>query len=664
VALVNVIHLDPQKAVIKAPIAIPASGGILIGRTGGMVDLTIDHPSVSLRHAKIFRRGDRVYAVDLRSFSGTFVDGVRVWTETQLPIGSRLAIGPAEFTFDGTSLSPYADALGQSSLVCTDVGREVRGHAGQASVALLSGISLAIREGELVCLIGPSGSGKSTLLSMLSGQAKPDSGSVLYRGRNLHRNFESLKHDIAAVPQREAIHQPLTTRQALYYATALRSPSDTSHDELTRRVDRLLAEVGLRDRGDVRVRDLSGGQLRRVGLACEIAHQPGLILLDEVTSGLDELGDLELMQLARSLASAGRSIVCITHNTLNIERTAHRVVVLAPGGHLACVGTPREVCAFFRITRLGDTYASLARKPGAEWASTFRGHALWQRHVAPFLPRPASVMPSSEPPRDASDSRRRPLRLAGQVRLLTARSLLLQAMDPRAAVFAITQAVFVSILLVTFFGDLDRESPPVVRLANCRNAAFLLLVSAFWLGCNNAAAEIAKERTLFERERAVSIGPTGYFISKLIVLGTIAVLQALLVFTALSWLSHLPGEGGLTGCIRSVAVVSATGILGTIVGLAISATATSEQVAIRAVPMLMIPQIVLADVLTPLEGWLERFAPALITTFWTFRAFCAGTADYLRPGQPLEFPGAAGMMAVHGAFAVSLAVAGLRRKSA
>jgi ABC-type multidrug transport system ATPase subunit len=658
---VNVIHVDPHRTG-RGTVPIPQGGGILIGRSGGLVELAIEHPSVSLRHAKVFRRGDHAFVVDLRSFSGTFIDGVRVWTETLLPIGSRLDIGPVHFTFDGASLTPGGQASDRAALLCSDVGRTVPSRSGQAPLALLSGISLAIKAGELVCIIGPSGSGKSSLLSILAGRMRPDSGSVTYRGRDLHLNFESLKHDIASVPQREAIHRPLSVRQALYYSTALRSPSDTTGAEISKRVDALLAEVGLRDRGDVRVGNLSGGQLRRLGLACEIAHQPGLILLDEVTSGLDELGDLELMQLARSLATGGRAIVCITHNTLNIERTAHRVVVLAPGGHLACVGTPKEVCDFFRITRLGDTYAALSRKTGAEWAKHLRQHMLWRNHVSAFVPKATADAVRRRSPEDDTDSTRIPIRLGGQLKLLTGRLLLLQRMDPRAIVFAVTQAVFLSFLLVAFFGDLHQETSPMARLANCRNAAFLLLVSAFWLGCNNAASEIAKERTLYERERAVSIGPIGYFLSKTLVLGIIAMLQALMVYAALAAFSHLPGDGGLAGCLRRVAVVAATGVLGTVTGLAISSTAATEQVAIRAVPMLMIPQIVLADVLTPLDGWLERVAPPLITTYWTFRAFCANTEDYARADQSMDFSQATVMLAVHGTLAVIIAVTGLFRK--
>jgi hypothetical protein len=204
----------------------------------------------------------------------------------------------------------------------------------------------------------------------------------------------------------------------------------------------------------------------------------------------------------------------------------------------------------------------------------------------------------------------------------------IQAMDPRPATMAIIQAIFISLLLAAFFGDLTQGNDAALLLASRRQAAFLLVVSIFWLGCNNAAPEIAKERTLFDRERAVSLSVASYYCSKLLVLGAIAIVQAVVAFSLLSCLSGLPGSEGKQGALVRMTAVAIIAVLGTMAGLALSALAKSEQVAIRAVPMLMIPQIVLANVLTPLQGWLESIAPLVTTTYWTFRGFTAGSAAY------------------------------------
>lgn len=616
----------PNKRPDATAFAVPREGGVLVGRTGGMVDVIIDHPTVSLRHAKIFRRGTRTFVTDLRSNAGTFVDGRKVLSQSELPSGARLAIGSFEFLFDGSCLIPAQQRHDRLAIACVGVSRVIRNHRDATDLALLDNVSLTLHAGELTCLIGPSGSGKSTLLSLLSGRQRPDGGRVLMRGRELRGELESLKHDIAVVPQRESLHQPLTVRQSLWYSAALRLPSDTSRVELEAIVTCLLRDAGLDGLGTVRIRDLSGGQVRRVSLASEIAHRPSVVLLDEVTSGLDEQGDLEIMMLARSLADQGRTVVCITHNTLNIERTAHRVVTLAPGGRIACVGTPEETRRYFRVSRLGDVYAALASRPAEEWRTAFKRDALWRRHVAAWLPTGDVAM--DERQHAAHPRSRRSQNFLHQIRVLTSRLIRIQRMDPRPATMAIAQAVFISLLLAIFFGDLTQGQDAALLLVSRRQAAFLLVVSIFWLGCNNAAPEIAKERTLFDRERAVSLSVASYYCSKLLVLGAIAIAQALVAFNLLSWLSGLPGDHGAQGSLGRTTSMAVTALLGTMAGLALSATAKSEPVAIRAVPMLMIPQIVLANVLTPLRGWMESVAPLVTTTYWTFRGFTAGSPEY------------------------------------
>jgi ABC-type glutathione transport system ATPase component len=197
-----------------------------------MVDVVLAHPTVSQRHVKIQSRGGQVRVADLRSSYGTFVDGKRVLRDTFLVRGSRLTIGPYQFVFDGSSLVAAVAASSELALACIGVKRVVQDRVSRKPLTLLHDVSLAIKPRELVCLIGPSGSGKSTLLSVLSGRVQPDGGRVVYGGRDLHAEFDALKHDLAVVPQREALHNLLTVRQSLWYAAGLRLPSDTTSREL------------------------------------------------------------------------------------------------------------------------------------------------------------------------------------------------------------------------------------------------------------------------------------------------------------------------------------------------------------------------------------------------------------------------------------------------
>src|SRR5438552_18518396 len=100
--------------------------------------------------------------------------------------------------------------------------------------------------------------------------------------------------------------------------------------------------------------------------------RPSLLFLDEVTSGLDEQTDREMMKLFRQVADSGKTVVCITHNLANVEDNCHLVVILTEGGRLAFVGTPAEARDYFGIARLGDVYDKLRERKAAEWQSRFR----------------------------------------------------------------------------------------------------------------------------------------------------------------------------------------------------------------------------------------------------------------------------------------------------
>ena len=122
-------------------------------------------------------------------------------------------------------------------------------------------------------------------------------------------------------------------------------------------VDEALNRVGMTDYRKRQIGELSGGQKKRASLANETVSRPDLLFLDEVTSGLDEQTDLEMMRLFRRRAEEGMTVVCVTHTLANVEECCHKVAILAPGGFLAFLGTPREACAYFGIDRLAAVYA-------------------------------------------------------------------------------------------------------------------------------------------------------------------------------------------------------------------------------------------------------------------------------------------------------------------
>jgi ABC-type multidrug transport system ATPase subunit len=592
----------------------PVAGVMLIGRDPGRVQIHLPHPQVSRRHACISLQGGTATLTDLNSANGTFVNGIRISAAALRP-GDQVDIGPYALQFTGAALVPRARS-DNVELVARGLQRQVKDRETGKPLLLLDDITLVIRPREFVCLLGPSGSGKTTLLSALSGRTAPDHGLVLLNGRDLHANFEALKQDIAVVPQKDVLHDSLAVGQALWYTAKLRLPPDTSSAEIESSLGEMLETVGLTPRRATVIRHLSGGQVKRASLANEILCKPSLLFLDEVTSGLDEQTDREVMNLFRALADAGKTVVCITHSLANVERTCHLVVILTPGGKLAFVGRPAEALAYFRIDRLGDVYDRLAEQPAEHWQQEFRTSPLWQCYVAQRVP-PETAGPSAAPVAagGAHDRLRTFLR---QTVLLTARYAAIWRGDYPALLAMVGQALVVAVLLVLLFGDLGKVKDPFEHARRSVNLMFLLAVSSFWFGCNSAAKEIVKERTIYTRERDFNLRVGSYYTSKLLLLTAFSCLQTLLLFAVVRHWCAPPGPAW-----GEVLVLLALALAGVTLGLAISAFAATEEMAITLIPMAIIPQIILSGAISPLEGLSKALALVGISTYWGKRGLDA-----------------------------------------
>jgi ABC transport system ATP-binding/permease protein len=598
---------------------------MLIGRDKGRVQIHLDDRNVSRMHAQIFAKPEGLEINDLTSTNGTFVNGQRIESAVKLTTGDRIDIGPATLICDGQVLHIRSRA-NNIELIGRDIRHEVTDRATRKPLELLDGINVVIRPREFVCLLGPSGSGKSTLLSALSARVPATSGSVTLNNEDLYSNFESLKQDIAVVPQKDVMHELLPVQMALQYTARLRLPADTSDQEIESTTLTMLGSVGLSERRGTSIRDLSGGQLKRASLANETISSPSLLFLDEVTSGLDEQTDREMMQLFRKVADDGKTVVCITHSVANVERNCDLIVVLTVGGKLAFIGTPAEVRDYFSIEYLGDIYEKLAEKPAKEWKDAFEQHAFYSKYIDARMPASDSE-PEFAPRRKRKFDEQRKL-FQHQLRLLVSRYLKIQLADRQALAVMIGQCVLVGVLLCLLFGDLGELDSSGAELARkSQSLLFLMAVSCLWFSCNNAAKEIVKERDIFEREHDVNLLSSAYYGSKLLLLGATGIIQSILLLTIVCVGTGV--SGNFIAYVFELTLLSSTG---TALGLLISVSAKTEDQAVTLVPLVLIPQIVLAGVIASLSGWLETFSQLTITAYWGMRTLVP-TLDEPLPEQ-------------------------------
>lgn len=200
-------------------------------------------------------------------------------------------------------------------------------------------VSLEIKTGSLVALLGPSGSGKSTLLRIIAGLEKPDSGDIWLVGEN--STYQSVQErNIGFVFQHYALFKHLTVRDNIGFAMDLRKHPKT---RIRQRVDELLELVQMQQFGDRYPSQLSGGQRQRIALARSLAVQPRILLLDEPFGALDAKVRKDLRVWLRNLHSEVHvTTVFVTHDQEEAMEVADELVVMNQG-RVEQVGTPAEI---------------------------------------------------------------------------------------------------------------------------------------------------------------------------------------------------------------------------------------------------------------------------------------------------------------------------------
>jgi polar amino acid transport system ATP-binding protein len=208
---------------------------------------------------------------------------------------------------------------------------------------VLRGIDLALAEHEVVCLIGASGSGKSTLLRCVNLLEPIDAGRIVVRGEEITTpavDVNKVRRGIGIVFQAFNLFPHMSVLENITLAP--RKALGLSRGDAERRADGLLARFGLADKREEYPDRLSGGQQQRVAIVRALAMQPGLMLLDEVTSALDPELVAEVLAVIRELATEGMTMLIATHEMSFARDVANRVCFLDEGRILE-EGTPAEI---------------------------------------------------------------------------------------------------------------------------------------------------------------------------------------------------------------------------------------------------------------------------------------------------------------------------------
>ncbi|MEA4923670.1 MAG: amino acid ABC transporter ATP-binding protein [Eubacteriaceae bacterium] len=216
-------------------------------------------------------------------------------------------------------------------------------HKSFGDLHVLQGIDEKIEEGEVVCVIGPSGSGKSTFLRCLNLLEEPTKGKVFIDGQQINTkgvDLNSIRQKLGMVFQNFNLFPHMTTLENITLAPIQTGKMNSR--EAIAKAERLLERVGLSDKRDVYPSSLSGGQKQRAAIARALAMDPEVMLFDEPTSALDPEMVGEVLDVMKSLAEAGMTMVIVTHEMGFAREVADRILFMDEGV-IVEKGTPEEL---------------------------------------------------------------------------------------------------------------------------------------------------------------------------------------------------------------------------------------------------------------------------------------------------------------------------------
>ena len=190
----------------------------------------------------------------------------------------------------------------------------------------LKNINLNIKKGEIFAMLGPNGAGKTTLISIICGVVIPSSGKVLVDNYDIIKDFRETRSRIGIVPQELTLEQFETVFNNVSYSRGLYGKKPN-----LQHIEKILKQLSLWDKKNLRLRQLSGGMKRRVLIAKALSHEPSILFLDEPTAGVDVELRQDMWKIVKSLREMGVTIILTTHYIEEAEAIADRVGVINQG---------------------------------------------------------------------------------------------------------------------------------------------------------------------------------------------------------------------------------------------------------------------------------------------------------------------------------------------
>jgi ABC-type multidrug transport system ATPase subunit/pSer/pThr/pTyr-binding forkhead associated (FHA) protein len=564
---------------------------IKIGR-GDSCDIKLEHISVSKVHAIIRKRDGAYFLCDNDSTNGITVNGVRITRHPyMLHEKDLIVITNSQLTFSagGVSYCCYRKGV---SLAAEGIIKKVKvkkkllsGEGLRPSEKIIcNNVSLTIKPGEIVAIIGGSGAGKTTVMNCLSGYSCPAAGNVLVNNVDLYKNFNTLKNIIGYVPQSDIVHENLSVFDMLLYAARLRLPKDTSKEEILEIVNNAIEMVKLTAHKETLIKELSGGQRKRASIAVELLSDPNLFFLDEPSSGLDPGTEYSLMETLKNMTAGGKTVVFVTHSTLVLE-SCDKIIFMGNGGNLCFIGNYSEALRFFKVPDIVSIYDLLSdEKTSVYWKRQYLESIKHEKKKA-----------------DKSEASSVVLRKAfvKQIFVMLQRNIRLLINDRVRLYLILLQAPLLA-FLISFVADDNQYKAYGIT----RSLLFALSCSAFWMGILNSIQEICKEKIILKREYMTGTRLDAYISSKMLTMTLLCLVQSFLLSSVFSWRIGLPEQGVLfnNAYWELFATSFLTSLSASAMGIFVSSLFKNADRAMTIAPLLLMPQLLFSGLIFELSG--------------------------------------------------------------
>lgn len=569
---------------------------IVIGRNKDC-DIVLDSVTIANYHAKIIKRDEGYYLDNYDKSGGIIIDNKILNEEVRLRDKDVFIINNIKLIYDNDKILYQSNEHGVK-IEAIDIVKTVKVKSKKKNIS--EHVDFVANPGEFIAFVGGSGAGKSTFMKCISGVTRATSGRVLLNGVDLYENYSVLKSLIGYVPQENIIFDDLTLFDMLKYAANLRMPEDATKEEKLNRINEVLEIVEMLDKKDVMIKSLSGGQQKRACIAVELIADPHLFFLDEPTSGLDPGTERSLMKTLRKMSDSGKTIILVTHNTLNLH-LCDKVVFFGYGGKLCFDGKPEDALKFFKVDDFVDIYNKINEDVDS-WKEKFKKSNIKEKEESDKKNiKPKSTIKSKS--------------FSKQFFTLVRRKFKALFNNKQQLLMLFGQAPLLAFLLTLVATDNIFYS-----YEETKSIIFTMSNAAIWLGLLNSIQEICKERVILQKEHMADLRLSAYILSKLTYLIIVAIIQSILLVVTFVLIVNVPQTGLLFNWVlETIVIVFLTTFTASSMGLVVSAIAKDSATAMTMPTLLLIPQLLFSGILFPLGGIVGKLSNLTICR-WSVEA--------------------------------------------